>query len=108
MRKAIIGLQRENCEDQSNSSLGGDDVSSHISLQSAQKGSETSATTSCYETAHDTTGASAPSSIYLLDGKDGFALSPSVTVTRWPQRDSERLFNRSLVVMVTAEKPYCL
>ncbi|XP_067638062.1 tRNA (guanine(26)-N(2))-dimethyltransferase-like isoform X2 [Eurosta solidaginis] len=57
---ATIGLQRENCEDQSNISLGGDDVSSHISLQSAQKGSETSATTSCYETAHDTTGASAP------------------------------------------------
>ncbi|XP_067625330.1 uncharacterized protein [Eurosta solidaginis] len=53
-------ILEENCEDQSNSSLGGDDVSSHISFQSAQKGSETSATTSCYETAHDTTGASAP------------------------------------------------
>ncbi|XP_067647840.1 tRNA (guanine(26)-N(2))-dimethyltransferase-like isoform X2 [Eurosta solidaginis] len=57
---ATIGLQRENCEDQSNNSLGGDDVSSHISFQSTQKGSETSATTSCYETAHDTAGASAP------------------------------------------------
>ncbi|XP_067627442.1 uncharacterized protein [Eurosta solidaginis] len=44
----------------SNSSLGGDDASSHISFQSAQKGSETSATTSFYETAHDTTGTSAP------------------------------------------------
>ncbi|XP_067617343.1 uncharacterized protein [Eurosta solidaginis] len=53
-------MLEENCEDQSNSSLGGDDVSSHISFQSAQKGSETSATTSCYETALDTTGASAP------------------------------------------------
>ncbi|XP_067638856.1 uncharacterized protein [Eurosta solidaginis] len=39
-------ILEENCEDQSNSSLGGDDASSHISFQSAQKGSETSATTS--------------------------------------------------------------
>ncbi|XP_067636687.1 uncharacterized protein [Eurosta solidaginis] len=52
-------ILEENFEDQSNSSLGGDDVSSHISFQSAQKGSETSAKTSCYETGHDTTGASA-------------------------------------------------
>ncbi|XP_067621480.1 uncharacterized protein sip2 isoform X2 [Eurosta solidaginis] len=62
----MVGLLRpstileDNCEDQSNSSLGGDDLSSHISFQSAQKCRETSTTTSCYETAHDTTGASAP------------------------------------------------
>lgn len=66
----MVGLLRpstiiEECseEDEFNNSSNTDGgVSSHVSFQSAVKGSETSAT-SCYDTAHETTGASAISKI---------------------------------------------
>ncbi|XP_011190198.1 uncharacterized protein LOC105217076 isoform X1 [Zeugodacus cucurbitae] len=64
----MVGLLRpstiiEECSEEdefNNSSCVDGDVSSHVSFKSAVKGSETSAT-SCYDTAHETTGNSAVS-----------------------------------------------
>ncbi|XP_017464994.1 PREDICTED: uncharacterized protein LOC108358278 isoform X1 [Rhagoletis zephyria] len=65
----MVGLLRpstimEECgeDDSNNSSSAYGDVSSHVSFQSAVKGSETSAT-SYYETGHDSTGTSAASKV---------------------------------------------